>query len=561
MNRKCIFIWTLLALLVSSTGLQAQSYVFKSFSLSERFDAAEEESYYFNIDKLTEISMAKLVISGTDYDYDSDGDYTIMAIEINGEEVLYDEFTDHGMGKDGSYSDISIDIYSSLKSGSNTIKIINKETSGETDYVYLQDMKVKTNSLNSAKATEYTLYANSSKSLYERLEAQDEMVFDYYVASLSSISSAYFVIYGSDMDYDNDEDWTEVVLSVNGTDVKDVEAHELGMGKDGSNNYARVDITSYLKSGYNEIIFKDTEVSGQTDYVYISSVEIDVTSNASGSGQTLSYNLTTNSQKTISSRLNAQDEMTFSFNVSNASGLSKGDLVIYGSDIDEDNDEDWTEITLSVNGTEIKDAEAYELGLGKDGSNDYARIDIRDYLRSGNNTITFKDTEVASQTDYVYVSWAKVETATSSTANTSSSGVSSTVYLTPNAKKIVSKRLNAQDEISFQVTVNNLTSLGSADLEIYGSDYDYDNDGDFTEVYIYVTCTEVVDSEARSMGFGSNGTNGTARIDVLPYLQSGRNTIRLKEGETSGQTDYISVVNAQLTTGSSPSYSSSPSSS
>ncbi len=80
-------------------------------------------------------------------------------------------------------------------------------------------------------------------------------------------------------------------------------------------------------------------------------------------------------------------------------------LIIHGSDIDEDQDGDYTEFVLIFNGTRILDTN--ELAsletIGRDGQMDVQVLDVSDLVNTGTNTVILGNTEIEGQTDYAVI--------------------------------------------------------------------------------------------------------------------------------------------------------------
>ncbi len=281
--KKFVWLFMLLSLFTATSWGQEMTEI-KKILVLERFTAQTQKSYTFYLDEDQASGTIKLVLYGTDYDYDEDGDYTDFSITVNGHSVInIESLTEYGLGKDGTYGKAVLDISAYVKSGTNTITIEDTEVEGQVDYVYLKWIKIT----GEEKASVDDLKSKLSKSLtgdlsevkkilvLERFNCQTERSYTFYLNSSQASGTVKLVLYGTDYDYDDDGDYTDFAIYVNGNSVIYIDRlTDYGLGKDGNYGKAEFDISSYVKSGTNTITLENTEDDGQVDYVYLKWLKI-----------------------------------------------------------------------------------------------------------------------------------------------------------------------------------------------------------------------------------------------------------------------------------------------
>ncbi len=394
--RRCLpTFFTLLIAVLFSSNIFAQ----ETINVDERFSAGEEHTYTFYMSSFKKASPVSLLIFGTDYDYDGDGDYTDFAISINNHEIIdMEELTKFGLGKDGKRTQISFDISKYIRVGKNKIVLKNTENSDQRDYNYIDWIKISTaGSTNIVAST--LLNLDQSKYIGEKMTCQNKHKYTFSVYNLSAARDAKLILYGYDTDYDNDGDYTDFAISVNGNSLFSAEPlRDKGFGADGNSKYLEFNIGSYLRQGQNEIILENTEIEGQVDFVFIGSVEI------STGKQPSNQQMSINSPYLLSERFNSQKERQISFAISNPADYNEVKLKIYGTDVDDDNDGDFTDFKVSINSDILIDTKSLvEKGIGTNGNYAYAVFNIKPYLNAGNNIITLKNTEDIGQVDYIFI--------------------------------------------------------------------------------------------------------------------------------------------------------------
>ncbi|MCF6242817.1 MAG: caspase family protein, partial [Bacteroidales bacterium] len=357
--------------------------------------------YTFYLSTSQIINPVNIIIYGTDYDYDNDGDYTDFAVLINGQEIVYaQELTKYGLGKDGSRSQVKFDISQYVRQGQNTLVLQNTENSDQRDYNYIEWVKIATsNSTNNTYSNNTPIILNQSKYIGHKFTCQTKRKYTFGVYDLSAARNAQLILSGYDTDYDKDGDYTDFAISVNGNSLFNAEPlRDKGFGVDGRSQDLSFNIGAYLHQGQNEIILENTEIEGQLDYVFIGSIKI------STGSMPVSNQLKVNTPYLLSKRFNSQAEQQIAFTLSNSADYDELKLKIYGTDVDDDNDGDFTDFLVQINGSTIVDTQSLtEYGLGINGTYAYAVFDIKTYLNQGNNIITLKNTEDNGQVDYAYI--------------------------------------------------------------------------------------------------------------------------------------------------------------
>lgn len=375
----------------------------KKITIAKSFKSQVSRTYTFYLSR-TSVKPVKLVLRGTDYNKDYDGDYTDFRITVNGKKVIdIKPLTNYGLGKNGTYKEAVITISSYIKYGTNTIKLENTEDRGQVDYVYLSWMKVMITGSSYSPTntvTNTSISLNVKKPIYHKFKQGVKKTYSFYLSSTSNTSNAKLILTGYDNDYDNDGDYTEASLKVNGSTIfSSAEFKTKGLGYDNKPKDLKFDIGSYLKSGTNKIEIANTEVSGQLDYFYLTAIKVE----SGESKQVISQSISLNSSLDVNMKFTPQTVLNLNYYQS-GSNSSSVILSLYGTDVNADNDKDFTDFAIKVNNSSVIYAKSLtEKGFGKDGSYATAEYDISSYLRQGSNTISLYNTEVIGQVDYVYL--------------------------------------------------------------------------------------------------------------------------------------------------------------
>jgi len=380
----------------------------KKITIAKSFKSQVSKSYTFYLSS-TSVKPVKIILRGTDYNKDYDGDYTDFRITVNGKKVIdIKPLTTYGLGKNGTYKEAVITISSYIKYGVNTIKLENTEDKGQVDYVYLSWMKVMITGSSyspSNTVTNTSISLNVKKPIYHKFTQGVKKTYSFYLSSTSNTSNAKLILTGYDNDYDNDGDYTQASLKVNGSTIfSSAEFKTKGLGYNNNPKDLKIDIVSYVKSGTNKIEIANTEKSGQVDYFYLTAIKVE----SGKSKYVKSQSISLNSPIDVNMKFTPQDALNLNYY---QSGNNSGSIVlsIYGTDVNADNDQDFTDFAIKVNNSTVIYAKTLtEKGFGEDGSYATAEYDISSYLKQGNNTILLSNTEVAGQVDYVYIKSVKL---------------------------------------------------------------------------------------------------------------------------------------------------------
>ena len=519
---------------------------FKKISVSESFSSLESHTYSFYLSSSANKSKVQLVLRGSDYDYDNDADYTDFSITINGTNIVdVEPLADHNLGKDGTFNEITFDITSYVISGTNEIILENTEMEGQVDYTYVTWLKIMTASASSSATSGNEL---KKISVSKSFTSQTEKEYSFYLSSTSGVTPVELIVRGSDYDYDNDGDFTDFTIEINGTAIVEIDPlanHELG--QNGDFNEISFDISNYITSGTNNIILRNTEDESQVDYTYITWLKIMTNSSSISSTTTStlsSSNIYLNTKFSAYHKFENETKREYKLYLSSSSGLSNAKLILDGYDYDYDNDDDFTEFTVSVNGTALTENPLKESGLGTNGSSAKAEFNIGSYLKYGDNIITLENTEVEGQTDYTYINSILVD-------DGKGGGSVPGYTISLNSKYSAYHKFPNETKKEYKLYISSNASTSNATLILDGYDYDYDNDDDFTEFTLSVNGNILTENPLKESGLGTNGTSAKAEFNIGSYLNSGNNTILLENTEVEGQTDYTYINSILVSTGTS----------
>lgn len=122
----------------------AQLQTIKEHEVNTDFVPETEHDYPFYIDNIDKVDEVYIVITGSDFDADNDGDYTMFSLILNGYEVFTEyELSDKGMATDGNYSDLSINVSDYAKDGLNYFTLRNDEDADQKDHVDIKNLTIK----------------------------------------------------------------------------------------------------------------------------------------------------------------------------------------------------------------------------------------------------------------------------------------------------------------------------------------------------------------------------------------------------------------------------------
>ncbi|NPA69099.1 MAG: caspase family protein, partial [Chlorobi bacterium] len=374
--------------------------------VNERFTAKKQHDYNFYISSSDLNKPVKLVIYGTDYDSDNDGDYTDFAVYVNNEKVFYaEDLVKYGLGTNGSKDGAVLDISDYLKSGDNTVTLQNTETLDQRDYCRIDWIQIKSIGSSEDLTNIIPLSVNQPNYTGQEFTCQTKRVYSFEIDDLSTVRDAKLILNGYDTDYDNDGDYTDFAVRVNGNTLFEfVTLKDKGIGADGNVENLVLDIEKYLQQGENEIILENTETEGQVDYAYIKNITISIQK------PQYAYEIKLNTPYYLDKTFKCTDELKLSVNISNPETYRNFRLFINGTDYDYDSDGDYTDFLVQVNSDVVLDTKPMtENGIGKNGNYGDVIFDIKPYITNGNNIIILKNTEEEGQVDYVHVKTVEIK--------------------------------------------------------------------------------------------------------------------------------------------------------
>lgn len=277
------FIKTLTVNTSGNGGSSSSSGAFKFIDVDKKFICQTTENYYFDIQNARSLNNVTLIINGSDFDYDDDGDYTDFALYVNDNEIFYIKtLHSQGMAANGDYGDISYDITDYLIDGQNKIELQNTETNDQVDFAIIKSITISSDGGRSSTSHG----KNQGVSTAQMVDIKEHDInlkysagmsddYSFYIDDINDVNKIVLVINGSDFDDDNDGDFTMFSLNLNGEDVfTDEELADKGIGTNGSYSDLVIDVTNYAKDGLNYFTITNKEDVDQTDYVYIKKITI-----------------------------------------------------------------------------------------------------------------------------------------------------------------------------------------------------------------------------------------------------------------------------------------------
>lgn len=385
----------------------------------------------FSFELPTQIRSSEITLNffGSDFDADEDGDFTLADVYINGVQVVsfQEEGVDWGLGENGLVGEVSVDISEYLEPGENSLQFRNPEVEGETDYIeiyeidlsgevnakpYYQKLKVPYFSLIGRNLTpdglrflQYQIDPANSVSIDIQI---DTMEGDKIGVGELLINGALNLKAGSDpiihfsIRHQVDGRWSDRIPFYS------VKASESGLGQNGEATTLSLPLKAYLKPGFNKVDVELDSVNTSPDdalyihWAYLKSLAKPMAEAKKiegfaqrfiGLGEELIQNDT----------LACQTRISYNFYLG-ASELEKGiQLVLFGTDIDFDQDQDFTEVEIAVNEEVIFNEEIVSLGFGENGERGRGVLALGEYLVEGLNTVTIWETEVTGQKDLLVI--------------------------------------------------------------------------------------------------------------------------------------------------------------
>lgn len=114
--------------------------------VSDTFTCGILRTYNFDIPNVV-ITSVELLIYGSDYDADNDGDYTDFWIKVNENDVIpwATPLEQYGLPVDGNFGDVTFDITSNVVVGTNELYLENTEYAGQPDYTVINYVEIIVN--------------------------------------------------------------------------------------------------------------------------------------------------------------------------------------------------------------------------------------------------------------------------------------------------------------------------------------------------------------------------------------------------------------------------------
>jgi len=374
--------------------------------------------------------------------------------------------------------------------------------------------------------------------------------YTFYIDDISALSEIKLTINGSDFDDDNDGDFTDFFISVNGNDIIDmISLHNEGMTGNGNYSDLTYDITDYIVNGQNTIKIGNTEDDGQVDYAFIKTMKV-----TSARGTTIDDIVDGDAIKfiDINKQYTAGLSDNYYFNISSPSDYGSVQIIMNGSDFDYDNDGDYTDFSLYVNDEQIFYIEDLaSFGMSTNGNYSDVSFDISDYLVAGSNKIFIENTETSDQVDYLML---KSITITPGNAvnyndydvNEESSKGKTQGFSTTQMQTIeefdIDVKFAHQTTNGYSFYIDDIREVNEIVLVINGSDYDVDNDGDYTICTFTLNGTDIFTSEELAdLGMSTDGNYSDWTLDITNNIKDGLNYLEIINIETSDETDYAFI--------------------
>ena len=392
---------------------QYQTTIKKSIQMN--FTSQSQKEYSFVIDDLPESADARLIIYGSDYDYDNDDDYTDFSIAVNGYKLIYaKQLKEQGLPVDGQFGKITFNIANYLKEGINTVMLQNTEDANQVDYAHIKYLEVKLREKENTASTGQTEgdYQIARKSIYKKFTSQTREEYSFEIGDPSTFSGVRLIIRAADYDYDNDGDFTDFTISINDYNlITQDQLKEQGLESGGRIGEISFAVDPYLQMGTNTIVLHNTENSQQVDYAQIYSIILTAENKNSSVESKSGPGANRNRRKSIYRKFTAQSSLDYTFVVNDRNNIAGATLIIRGSDYDYDNDGDYTDFRVSINGSNLLIAEPLrDYGMPADGEKGTIAFSIASYLKIGENVIVLENTEDKEQVDYTIIDYVEVIT-------------------------------------------------------------------------------------------------------------------------------------------------------
>ncbi len=203
----------------------------------------------------------------------------IFSVSVNNKEIFYaEDLVKYRIGYRREVKGKTVfDISDYVKRENNTITLKNTENSDQRDYCYIDWIQIKSSGSSEDLTNIHSFKCKSIKLCRTKIYFQTKRVYSFDIYNLSAARYAKLILNGYDTDYDNDGDYTDFAIRINGNTLFEfVSLRDKGIGADGNAKDLVLDIGDYLQHGENELILENTELEGQVDYAYIKSIKISI---------------------------------------------------------------------------------------------------------------------------------------------------------------------------------------------------------------------------------------------------------------------------------------------
>ncbi|MEM1219524.1 MAG: caspase family protein [Bacteroidota bacterium] len=424
-NQFYAFLWLGLSLLMGGKGISQNSTIpanAEDYGSNVVFSAQVSEQYLFDISELIKSPNVQLIFTGTDFDADADEDYTLFDIYINGVQIYNDleEGTDWGLGEDGEVGEAAIDISDFLKTGSNFIEFVNPESSSETDYVVLETIiifgEVDGESIY-ISLNEQSIYLDELTFLDYRVTRNNQILMEFRLDSigLDSLNFGLLLLNGSFNNLANNDPMLRFFIKnekyQNPFQFHSVNASKSSFGRNGEVGTTQLLMADYFSFGLNQLVIQLDSTTANTQdalllrWALLKSKDDKKKVRSNGG----IYQLALEEDFSKRDSLFASTSIQYEFYLGSIDLRKRIRLIITGTDVDADLDDDFTEVTIEFNGNEVFEAEIIELGLGANGDRGFGVLELSEYLVEGLNVINIIETEIDGQADFFVIDQVRLE--------------------------------------------------------------------------------------------------------------------------------------------------------
>ena len=115
----------------------------EDFLTQDSLFASTSVQYEFYLGEIDLRKSLRLFLRGTDVDADSDDDFTEITIKCNDVEIHDSEMRTLGFGPNGERGFVELELSDYVKEGLNVITIIETESSGQTDFIVIDQVRLE----------------------------------------------------------------------------------------------------------------------------------------------------------------------------------------------------------------------------------------------------------------------------------------------------------------------------------------------------------------------------------------------------------------------------------